>query len=243
MNQRVEQLKTGLRAMQNANRHFVETRDDAYLLDIMARLRALVGIGGSNMKPLLLQLSEETDIPLTIYSYPPEPEKETGNVVASIFGGKTWSPMPQDGFVKYQLKEWLNTPAYFTDTTKVYKTRNQVIKDIANNEGGSHYSEEIPHIVDTLARQTTGIGNQKIADGLQMALLDIAPAIYWIGNKLLIELENKEIENNLVLSNDYRKMKLQEIQNRIMSLDMEFAALKINNIGITKLVMYGEEAK
>lgn len=127
-------LKLGLTAMRNANNHFIETNDLAYLLTIQSQLRGLVGMGGAHMQPFLLNLAEEFDIPLEIYSHPKKTNKK--GMVFSAIVGKTWSPVNRPGFVKYSLKEWLEVPTFFTDTTKDIKNRNQLIKDTSNYEGG-----------------------------------------------------------------------------------------------------------
>lgn len=179
----MKELETSLRALRLANNDFINKKDEAYLLTIMAQLRALVTMGGKDMTPLLLDLSDELLIPLELYSLPPKPLKAPQELVASLYGGKTWSTKDRPDFIKYTLKEWLTAPAYFVDETMDYRTRNQVIKHISNKEGGSHYDKKVAVIIDNLRRQFRGSQNGEI-NGLQLFLLDVSALVFWIGTKM-----------------------------------------------------------
>ena len=180
----------------------------------MGQLRALVAVGGKDMAPLLLNLSEELNIPLELYSMPPKPLKAPIGLVASIYGGKTWATKERPGFIKYTLKGWLEAPAYFVNKTRDYRTRNQVIKHISNKEGGAHYDKEIVAVVDNLRRQSRG-NNERELNGLQLFLLDVSSLVFWLGTRMGYTW------------NDREKGVDEKTDGRITKLDHQFEALII----------------
>ena len=206
---RIEDLKKSVRALSNANRGFVETKDESYLLTLESQVRGLVAIGGEYSNPLLINLSNELGIPLIIYSLPKQ--KVSENITSLVTIGKTWSLVPRDGFIEYNLEQWMQTEIYFTDTTKQLKTRNQFIKNLSNSEGGTHYSEEVEHIVDTLNRVEISSCN----NGTNAALLDIAEAVYWLGELLLIYNDKNQLESDCLLKPEIKKMKLVKLEAHI----------------------------
>lgn len=180
---RMLELEKALRALQLANNHFQESKDDAYLLLTQAQLRALVLSGGSGMTPLLLDLSNQLGIPLELYSTPPEASTPSPNLATSIVVGKTWATRPHIGMRKYTLKQWLELPTYFIDSTRDYRTREQVLKHISNKEGGAHYDDQLVAIVDCIRRISAG--NQEHAfNGIQMFLMDLSALVYWSGKRM-----------------------------------------------------------
>ena len=176
--QRMMELEKAIRALQLANNHFHETQDDAYLLLSQSQLRALICSGGSGMTPLLLDLSDQLGIPLELYSISHQVNIPDPNLAGAILVGKTWSPKLHNGMKKYTLKQWLELPTYYIDSTRDYRTREQVLKHIANKEGGAHYDNQIVAIVDCLKRISGG-GQNRTYNGIQMFLLDISALVYW----------------------------------------------------------------
>ncbi len=229
---KIQELDNALNALKNANNHYHKGKDKSYLLNIMAILRSLVALGGKSMHPLLINLSKELNIPLELYSSPPPPILKSHKLVGSYQSGKTWTTIKGKGFKKYILEDWLNTSIYFTETSKQYKTRNQIIKDIANNMGGSHYSNKIPHIVDTLKR--TLIGNDSYTiDGIEMVLIDFAPLVYWLGKRLLLRYQIKELNRISIITLDHKKKKQLELDNKIKKMDEYFHKQNISNANFT----------
>lgn len=210
---RLDELSMALRALNNSCANFNRTRDDAYLLDVMGRLRALVAMGGSNMSPLLIEIADGQGIPLEFYSHAPKPEKAPVGLAAHIYAYKTWSVKQQPNMQKYLLKEWLEAPAYFVDQTRDFRTRNQVIKHLSNKEGGSHYDKKVALIVDNLKRTTGSNYN-----GIQFFLMDVSCLVYWLGTRLLFAIEDG---NNEALT---------EGDSRIVGLDVEFDKVRISMI-------------
>lgn len=215
---KIEALKIGLRALKNANNHFRETLDSSYMLTIQSQLRGLVGMGGSKMHPLLLNLSSELNIGLELYAFVGRNKKE--KLTFSTVIGKTWSPVPVKNFKKMSLEEWLLVDDYFSDTTKQFKNRNQIIKDASNYEGGTHYLEETPHIVDSLQR--IKVSN---TDNLNNTLLDIAEAVFYLGHLLIFYWEYKNIESLIVIPDQEKQKRLQELQNIIDSHKKQFSSM------------------
>jgi hypothetical protein len=237
ISERIEQLNIALRALKNANDNYIKTKDDAYLLDLMGRLRALVGLGGQFMQPLLINISNELKIPLIFYSYPPKPKKGSKGLIASVMPGKNWSVFPKKGFVKCNLEDWLKFPAYFSDTTKEFKDRNQVLKDISNTEGGSHYTKETPHIVDVLSRWKTS--NE--INGIKNFLFEISPLVFWLSNRMVKLSKIEAVKRSVIIRDDFRKKRVNEINSEISRLDTNFDELKIGmNVG--EIQLYGKNS-
>ena len=213
INHRINELEIALRALKFAVGHFNQTKDEAYLLDIMGRLRALIAIGGKDMNPLILDLAEELNIPLEFYSYSPKSVKAGLEVVFSAYGFKTWAVKDQPGLRRYTLQEWLEVPAWFVDSTKDYRTRNQVLKHISNKEGGSHYDKKIADIVDCLRRQ---MGSTY--DGLQFFLMDMSALVFWQGTRMICVWNCRQNGLN------------EQTYHKIINLDNEFEKLYISMI-------------
>lgn len=211
--EKIEYLKRGLRALLNANNDFSKTNDEAYLLTIQAQLRGLVATGGKSMHPLILNLSEELNIPLFIYA-PPTRAKDKDLVFSTIVG-KTWSLKKIEGCEQFTLKKWLGEEVYFAENPQNLKSRNQIIKDTSNFEGGAHYIDETPHIVDTLQRVSFSDGQ----NNLTKTLLDIAEAVYCLGNILILEYEKSKILKSNFLSEA-------AIKDRSLQIEIEKERIK-----------------
>lgn len=206
---KIEYLKRGIRAMLNANNNYLKTNDDSYLLTIQSQLRSLVATGGRSMHPVLLNLSDELNIPLFIYASPAKVKRE--KLAFSTLVGKTWSLKKVDGCKQFTLKKWLEEEVYFAENSRKLKSRNQVIKDTSNFEGGAHFIDETPHIVDTLQRVTFSDGQ----NNLTQTLLDIAEAVYCLGNILVLEYEKNKILKSNFLSEGAIKERTTQIKLEI----------------------------
>ena len=173
------------------------------------------------MHPLLINLSEELEIPLAIYSYAPIEEKDTEKTLGIAVIGKTWSTMPCAGFVFYTLKDWMLSPIYYSDVG--YKNRNQIVKDYANNMGPSHYTDEVPHSIETLRRmpmKTEGSPH----DGVILALCDISEAVLWLGKRLLLLHKLKLLEASIHKDD----VAIREINEKTIQHDQYYESLGRN---------------
>ncbi len=203
INYRINELKTALKAIEYGIEAFHKNQDDAHLLGVKATLRALVAIGGRTMTPLLLDLASEVNVPLEFYSRPPE---ENNNInpnvkTARILTGKSWSINPQQGLQKYTLYEWLKSPSYFISKSQEFRSRNDVLRQISESEGGAHFDKNIKIIVDELQRQSGSRYN-----GIQFFLVDISALVYWLGQSLIITYECLQKGNNPSVSNELKNL-------------------------------------
>lgn len=230
---KLEELDLALKALKNSNDNYIKTKDKSYLLDMMGRLRALIGLGSWNMKPLLINLSKELEIPLELFAPTPLEISNSEKLAGSITIGKTWTTNNREGTQRYILEDWLNTPIYYSETSKHFKTRNQVIKNISNTIGGSHYDDDIPHIVDTLKRISAG-NESHVMDGVEMILTDIAPLVYWLGKRLILEYQIKELKTVSIITETFKNKKKLELESEIKKIDEYFGKLQISGINCTK---------
>jgi hypothetical protein len=181
INYRIDELNTAIRALKYAARDFNNTKDNAYLLTLKGTLRALVAMGGKNMAPLLIELSEELSIPLEFYSFPPIDNQFPSKLPVYGYCCQTWSVTPKENMIRYNLKEWLKSPAYLIDTVQEFRSRNQILKHLSNKEGGSHYDKVIVDVVDYLSRFKGTNFN-----GIQMFLMDMGSLTHWLGTRLTL---------------------------------------------------------
>jgi hypothetical protein len=120
------------------------------------------------------------------------------------------------------LEEWLLLDDYFALGSKQFKNRNQIIKNASNTEGGSHYSDEKEHIVETLENeQAFGINN------LTATLLDIGELVFYLGHILLLKYEYKNIEQLKVITDSAKFAKLFQLDKIIKQHKQRFSV--INN--------------
>jgi hypothetical protein len=187
IDERMRELEKALRALQLANNHYFETKDDAYLLLTQAQLRALL-VSGPTMTPLLLGLSAAIGVPIEFYGLPAQPGPIKPNLLATVVSGVTWSPRPADRMVKTHLAAFLKDPFYFVPSTRDYRTREQVLKHISNKEGGAHYDEQLVAVVDTMRRAFASFkdpsGAEFVQTGIQLFLLDLSALVYWAGMRM-----------------------------------------------------------
>lgn len=113
-----------------------------YFKIISSQLRALLCSGGRSLSPLLINLASEKNIPL--YCYGPstrvsDTDEYTVLKISFFFIGIVpFSPASQ----KYELKDWMQTP--FVRLGNEIYTPNDVIRLVAEKDGGAHYDSELP---------------------------------------------------------------------------------------------------
>lgn len=182
---RISELEKSLGALIKANNQYCQEHDDTWLLFIAAQLRGLIASGISrNMHPLLLELSDQLGIPLKLYSRPGKTNPPPMNLVANFVCGKTWSTKVGHELIEFELKNWLITPRYFVDTSKMYTTPNELLRAISERSGGVHYDEYRAPSEESLSRLYRGNDSYRIS-GVQIFLLDIAALVYWLGMRLV----------------------------------------------------------
>jgi len=229
ISERLDELRTSLRALNNAYDHFEKTLDEAYFYDIVGRIRVLVCTGSRTMSPLLIELSKELGIELEIFSHPPRTIGKE-RIHDSLVIGKTWSTHPMGNFQKFTLEEWLATPMYFLRHSRCFLSRNYVIREIAEKEGGAHFDKRITPLIAQLRSVNYGIGKKIKLNGLQMILLDISPAIYLLGERMIQFYELKKIEDSIVLTEQGRQKSIVAHKKKIFELNSYFEKLRPFNM-------------
>ena len=181
---RMQELEKALDAIQKANAQYQQKHEDAWLLMMTGQLRGLVAIGKSKtMHPLLLELAEELNIPLKLYSRPGKVNPPPADLLGAIICGKTWSTRQHPGLIEFELRTWLETHRYHVDALKIYTTPNEVLRAIAEKSGGVHYDPDRAPSEESLSRASRG--NDSLQEtGVQMFLQDIAALVYWMGMRL-----------------------------------------------------------
>jgi hypothetical protein len=178
---RLHELETGLRNLEMNTLGFMQTRDEAYLLSVKAMLRALVATGGRNLTPLLIDIAAKLEIPLEFYALPAKSGDPPAGLVSSTRVWRSWQVFQRPDLRKFVLREWLLSPAYFIDRTHQYATTNDVLRQLADTDGGAHFDLDIKNIVDSLRRST---GSRY--DGLQFFLVEVSALVFWLGKRLLL---------------------------------------------------------
>ena len=172
---------------------FHKTRDEAHLLGVKSTLRALIACGSRSLTPLLLDLADQLQIPLEFYSFPPKPAIPRPNLVASVTVSKDWSIRARPEMQKFSLRNWLICPAYFVEKTHKFVSRNDVLRQISESEGGAHFDLSIKEIIDGLHRST---GSNY--SGIHFFLIYVSALVFWSGKKLLLvnECRNSGVDAN-----------------------------------------------
>jgi len=137
---RLNELKEAISLLDDSLQR-VKAGDLKYFKVISAQLRALICLGTRNLSPLLINLAKGKNMPLFCYG-PSTRDSDTNNFtvlkISSFFVGLLpFSPANK----KYKLEEWLFSP-FVRLGDKIY-TPNEVIRMVAEKEGGAHYDEEL----------------------------------------------------------------------------------------------------
>jgi hypothetical protein len=120
----------------------VQGGDDNYFKIISGQLRALICFGSRSLSPLLFNLAEENSIELECYGYSVREPLE-GLVLAINPGIAVSVANPQRPSIgKSKFKKWLDKP-YLALHSYLY-TPNEVIRMVAEKEGGAHYDDAMP---------------------------------------------------------------------------------------------------
>lgn len=142
LEQREKELRDSLALLQDSLIK-VQQDDANYLKIIAGQLRALVCFGGRSLNPLLLNLADEKKVVLKCYGYPVEEILELGhNIVLALPPSKTISHEPAPGLKPLGFKEWLNST--YLCLGKYKYTPNEIIRMVAEKEGGAHYDDALP---------------------------------------------------------------------------------------------------
>ncbi len=213
------ELETALRNLEISYTCARESNDKADLLNISASLSVLVCTGGSSMRPLLLDISDAFSIPLEIFSLPLKAKQPSKQFLLSIIDGRTWNTKPEDGLIKYSLRDWIEIPLFYVDETKQHFSRQEMISNISlANE--AHHSSEMHDLDDSFFSQWR-LSEQNY-DGFAATLLDVAAAVLWLGNRFILILKHKSLKNRNFLDPNYRDQELNRIIGAIMILDNRF---------------------
>lgn len=207
INYKLNELKMSLEAIENANNCFwKDSLKKSYLLTIIGQSRVLVGQGGKNMHPLLIELQNELKIFPIFYS---TKEKviinESNEIIAHMIGDRTWSVDIKPHLKAFDIKTWMNANYQHLNInkTKKYYSRNDILRGIADKHGGGHYDSEISEYVEELERQTFSNG----LNGVSLFLVDIASVIVYVGKQLLNMYEAKTQKIPFVSFNPIEKTK------------------------------------
>ena len=116
--------------------------DNRYFKIISSQLRALLCLGSRSLNPLLINLASEKNISLFCYG-PSERASDLDEYtvlkISNFFIGLTsFSP----GNQKYELRDWMLSSV--VRSGKDIYSPNEVIRIVAEKEGGAHYDDELP---------------------------------------------------------------------------------------------------
>lgn len=212
--ERIKRLETDLSNLEQSISDFQKSNDEIYLLNIAANLSALVCINGSSMHPLLLDLAEDLNIPLGIFSIPQKGDKPNQKLLLSLVGERTWNTKPEKRWVKYSLNDWMQIPFYHSNGSKEYRSRNQILQNISYNE----------------AETSQPLSKQLNYDDMLSALFDISQAVLWLGSRLLLITKLRDLSQANFLSADVVEQESNRILYSINLLDKKFERPKVDNI-------------
>jgi hypothetical protein len=120
----------------------VDNRNFQYFKVISAQLRGLIGMGGRNSNPLLLNLAEEKGIKLECYAFSATLPKEIKHLEQHIALSMNPSLLIRPSIKKWEFKKWLETPVFICLGDRY--TPNEIIRLVAEKEGGAHYDDALP---------------------------------------------------------------------------------------------------
>ncbi|MDD5253330.1 MAG: hypothetical protein PHW44_05500 [Candidatus Omnitrophica bacterium] len=119
----------------------VKSGDLKYFKVISSQLRALICLGSRSLTPLLINLAKEKNVALFCYGPSTRSSDTDGFTVLKIssffVGLLPFSPANQ----KYELNNWLSSP--FVRLGNMIYTPNEVIRMVAEKEGGAHYDDKL----------------------------------------------------------------------------------------------------
>jgi hypothetical protein len=138
---RLKELRSSISLLQDALEK-VLTGDNKYFKVILSQLRALLCSGSRALNPLLINIADEKKIPLLCYG-PSErfsdQDEYTVLKISNFFIGLTsFSPSNQ----KFEIKDWMLSS--FIRLGKDMYSPNEIIRMLAEKEGGVHYDDELP---------------------------------------------------------------------------------------------------
>lgn len=224
---RIGELENSLKVIEKSFNEFYVQREWYILLPILSQLRSLVAMtSNKNNHPLLIDLIDKFTFSENIYSF--QPLLAPNTALYTYITNKSWS-LTNNGYIsqKYSLKEWLNTPftfIYDENRNRKMGTRNDVIRNIGDKEGGGHYDPDIAEYMEILKWQT--FGNK--LDGVSLFLLDISSAVLYIGKMFLLDYK---IKNNTVNKTEHA--------NQVMELKNYFETINFTGVG-ARIDVHGE---
>ena|GEM_PF-1835853 len=195
----LESLKSSLMGIQSRSG---SSQASLHIHNMMPQLRQLIADGGRNFRPRLLNLADEMRIPLRFYAAPEEglaftleiklPDSSdtvfspTGYAPNFIYR-KCWSPMPRQGFVCVDLREWMQREIY--DDSKVQYTRNNLLRAISDKEGGGHLDDTQDQLSYALQEKFLCFDKEDVSkalSGKDIFLIDLAALVIWLGQRMLL---------------------------------------------------------
>ena len=66
-----------------------------------------------------------------------------------------------------------------------------------------------------------------------MILTDIAPLVYWLGKRLILEYQIKELKTVSIITETFKNKKKLELESEIKKIDEYFGKLQISGINCT----------
>lgn len=139
LDRRSDELNDAISLLEDAVQK-VTFGDSKYFKVISSQLRALICSGSRSLNPLLINLAEDKSVPLFCYgpsTRNSDKDEFTVLKISFFFIGLTpFSP----GNQRYELNEWLFSP--FVRLGDMIYTPNEVIRMVAEKEGGVHYDSE-----------------------------------------------------------------------------------------------------
>lgn len=147
LEQREKELNAAVSLLSDAISQ-VENGNSQYYKILAGQLRALVATGSRTLNPLLLNLAEEKGITLICYAYSTVikglESLDEKHLVLAINPDILIShrPVSRPSIKRYEFKKWLNMPFLVLNSEKY--TPNEIIRVVAEKEGGSHYDDALP---------------------------------------------------------------------------------------------------
>ncbi|MFH0854927.1 MAG: hypothetical protein V1869_00195 [Candidatus Omnitrophota bacterium] len=137
---RLNELNESISLLEDALQK-VKSGDLKYFKVISSQLRALICSGSRSLSPLLINLAKERNVLLFCYG-PSTRSSDTDEFTVLkisffLIGLLPFSPANQ----RYELNDWLFSP--FVRLGSMIYTPNEVIRMVAEKEGGAHYDDKL----------------------------------------------------------------------------------------------------